>query len=339
MKKENFQIMYRIVLIGSVFSSEITLKKLIEHKLNVVGAMGVEKIDTSHISGYVNLRNTIKNTDIPFQGFEKINSQEVKDKLIGWKPDIIFVVGLSQIVNNDILKIPSKGVIGFHPTKLPKGRGRAPIAWLILNEHAGAANFFLMQNGIDDGPIFTSKPYNIDDSDDATTIEKKIEDSIKKSLDIWLPKLKAGEWKSVEQNQNEASYYARRAPQDGCIDWYESAYNIDRLIKATTKPYPGAYTFYGNNKIVIWKSRISKIKNIQGVVGRIVTIVNNIPVIQTGNGLLEIIQFQLFNYVGEEIITKNIVIGSRLGYYEQNEIFKLRNEIEILRSQIISIKK
>ena len=71
-------------------------------------------------------------------------------------PDLLFVTGLSQIVKPPLLNLPRIGCIGFHPTWLPKGRGRAPLGWLVLDGVPGAATFFLDGRGLgfgaDTGP-------------------------------------------------------------------------------------------------------------------------------------------------------------------------------------------
>ncbi len=53
-------------------------------------------------------------------------------------------------------------------------------------------------------------------------------------------------------------YWPKRTPEDGKIDWNKSAKEIHRLIRASTKPYPGAFTFYKNKKIIIWKAGFSQ---------------------------------------------------------------------------------
>lgn len=71
----------------------------------------------------------------------KINSNDIKEQIRKSSVDILFVVGLSQLIDEDIIRMPRFGCVGFHPTKLPKGRGRAPMAWLILDRGEGAATF------------------------------------------------------------------------------------------------------------------------------------------------------------------------------------------------------
>ena len=49
----------------------------------------------------------------------------------------------------------------------------------------------------------------------------------------------------------------KRVYEDGLIDFNQSVILIDRLIRATTNPFPGAYTFYKRNPITIWKSELN----------------------------------------------------------------------------------
>ncbi|MGN6602888.1 MAG: methionyl-tRNA formyltransferase, partial [Ginsengibacter sp.] len=255
------------------------------------------------------------------------------------QPDIFFAVGLSQLISNEMLSIAKLGNIGFHPTLLPKGRGRAPIAWLILRETYGASNFFLMGEGTDDGPIFVQHPFNITNDDDALTVEGKIISTLNSALDEWLPQLKKGVWLAVPQDGSKTTEYGKRTPIDGVINWYDSAVEIDKLIRASTKPHPGAFTFYGNFKLTMWSSKLENKSMIEGVVGRVLKIdAANGLMVQTGHGLLWIDRYECFDYSGKLVHLK-IQVGSRFGYYEQYEIYKLRNEIDILKNKIDELTK
>lgn len=211
--------MHRIVLAGSVISSYTTLKMLVKHEMNVVGVLGFEPRDPGPVSGYVNMKEFCISNNISYYPFKKISSISTREVLTNLSPDILFVVGLSQLVPAEMLSIARLGNIGFHPTLLPVGRGRAPIAWIILEEKSGAANFFLMGEGTDDGPIFIQKPFSVDSSDNASTIEQKIIGAIELALDEWLPQLKDGIWAPVPQDESMATYYAKRTPEDGWINW------------------------------------------------------------------------------------------------------------------------
>lgn len=318
----------RVVLIGSVNSSLHTLNKLICYNFKLVGVFGFEPTDASKVSGWVSMREKCEKNNIKYFPFKKINDSDNIIKIKKLKPSIIFVVGLSQLVSSSILSIPKLGCIGFHPTALPKGRGRAPMAWLILRENIGAATFFLIGEGTDDGPIFIQEFFNVSDIDTAKTIQEKILKSIDKALDKWLPNLKKGIWEPNPQDHSIAYAYEKRTPLDGWINWEKGTEEIDLLIRATTKPYPGAFTYYNDYKLVIWSARIEGNIKITGVNGYVLLVRDKALLVQTGNGLLWLLDYEFFDFNGKDVkISRPIKVGEKLGYNVEYEIFKLRNKL------------
>jgi methionyl-tRNA formyltransferase len=124
---------------------------------------------------------------------------------------------------------------------------------------------------------------------------------------------------------------------DGCIDWSNTAKDIDRLIKASTSPHPGAFSFYGNNKVLVWKSNYYASGYAKGVIGRVVNFNNDNPVVQTADGYVELVKYNMVDYL-DRPVDEHLVVGSRLGYYDQYEIFRLRNEIEMIKQDLTLLK-
>jgi methionyl-tRNA formyltransferase len=307
--------MNKVLVIGAVNSTKWILDKLFSHNFNVVGVLGLDEKKSSNISGWSDLNFFSESLRVPFKPYVNINDIENLIWAKSKKPDIIFAVGFSQLLKSEWFNVSTYGCIGFHPTKLPKGRGRAPLAWLVHELEDGAATFFLMGEGADDGPIFIQEPFHVSIYDDAHSVEKKIEISINSALDSWLPELKKGVWNPLPQNDYEASYFGKREPEDGLISWKDSAYQIDRLIKASTHPHPGAYTYFKLKKVKIWASEIDENLKIKGIVGRILKI-DSIKgyLIQTGKGLLWLKLIESEN---------TISVGNKLGINLEEEVYKL----------------
>ena len=319
--------MYKVLVIGAVTTTKHTLNQLVKHGFDVVGVLGFEPKDYSLVSGWVDLRSLSADLEIEFKGYQKINDSEN----IAWanarQPDIIFAVGFSQLISNEWLDMPKLGCIGFHPTKLPKGRGRAPMAWLTLEVQEGAACFFLMGEGADDGPIFVQQEFKINQRDDAGTVEVKIEIAINQALEKWLPQLRKGAWNPVPQNELEATWYGVRKPEDGRIDWHKSAVEIDRLIKASSTPHPGAYTYFKDEILTIWKSEVEKVIPIKGVVGRIL-LKDELKgyLVQCGEGIIWINEIEFETDLP-------LRIGDKLGYNVEDELFQIKKQLRKLLNE------
>lgn len=316
----------KIALIGGVVSTQLTLEKLIEHNIAPATVYGYEPSDSSRVSGFVSLQKYAESQELGYKGFQRIN--DLEKEISNQKYDIIFVVGLSQLVSKTILDSAVIGCIGFHPTKLPLGRGRAPMAWMVLDQCDGASTFFVMGEGADDGPILAQEEFEVTGSDTAKSIEKKLLKAGGKALDKWLPKLANGEWNPVPQEERYATYYGRRTPEDGKIVWSKSAVEIDRLVRASSEPHPGAYFYFGNKKVIVWKSKLELNINIKGAEGRVLLKRNDDEfLIQCGSGLLWISEL-------EGITSNEIKVGSKLQIEIEEFVIQLQTKIEELEERV-----
>jgi methionyl-tRNA formyltransferase len=281
------------------------------------------------VSGWCDLNALSDELGYKYCSFQKIT--DCHSALNDFQPEVLFVVGLSQIVPENMLSIATKANVGFHPTALPAGRGRAAVAWLILQQMNGAATFFSLRGGVDDGPIFVQEPFSVIEEDDAADVEAKILRAEERALDKWLPRLKAGELFAYEQDHTCASWFGRRTPDDGEIDWRAPRLEILRLIRASAPPHPGAFSYCGDIKLKLLKASLVD-RPETGVIGRILNVQScGAFEIQALDGLLLI---EKWNASGDWAPK----VGLKLGYYQDAEIFALRQRISNLEKEIHSLK-
>lgn len=207
-------------------------------------------------SDYVSFDDLSSKFNITNLKVQNINDENNVNVIKQIKPDLILVMGWSQILKDTIIKIPKKGVIGSHPTELPKYRGRAPIPWSIIKGlKESALTFFYIQEGVDDGDIVDQQKFIISEHDDATSIYNKIINIGKEMILKNLNLIESGSVNRIKQDNSQfIEYWPKRTPDDGLIDWSNTAQEIHTLIRATTFPYPGAFTFFKNSKLRIWKA-------------------------------------------------------------------------------------
>ncbi len=329
----------KIVLAGSVNSTFVTLQALLRNRIRMVGVLGLDPAKSANVSGYTRLDSLAKEGGIPYAEFDDLNAAPVVEMVRRWAPDVFFIVGLSQMVKKDLLSIPRLGCVGFHPTRLPEARGRAPVAWMALEGRSGAATFFVMNERADAGPILVQEPFSVSETDYSADVVRKLEAAMDVALDRWLPRLKSGEWKAVPQDETKASYYGKRSPEDGVIDWNWPAKKIHALIRAASRPYPGAYTFAEGRKLVIWKVELETGLPYRGVAGRIVHSDGSKGwLVQAGDGLLWLTETEFDPADGGGPAPK-LRIGTLLGYEPANEIFLLQKRVKELEARIINLEK
>lgn len=228
---------------------------------------------------------------------DNINNKTNVELLRRINPDVILVMGWSQLIKNDILKIPRMGTIGSHPTLLPKYRGRAPIPWSIIKDlKESALTFFLIDKKADHGDIILQRKFRITTNDDATSIYKKVVSIGRKMIIKIFSMLEKNKIKKTKQKESDfIEYWQKRTPEDGKIEWTKSGKEIHTLIRATTHPYPGAYTFFKKHKLKIWKAKYLDTKTIEP--GRIMHVGKYGVKIGTGYGVILIQKASLGNKV------------------------------------------
>jgi len=179
------------------------------------------------------------------------------DKIRKINPDLIIVGGWQQLLSKEILEIPKLGAIGFHSSLLPKYRGRAPVNWaIIMGERKTGITMFYLTPNADDGDIIAQKEIEILFNDDCNSIYKKSAIFGAELIKEYLPLIEKGIAPRIHNPSYSFPACPKRTPEDGKIDFNRSSFDVYNFIRALTKPYPGAWTYYNGKKIVIWKADI-----------------------------------------------------------------------------------
>jgi UDP-4-amino-4-deoxy-L-arabinose formyltransferase/UDP-glucuronic acid dehydrogenase (UDP-4-keto-hexauronic acid decarboxylating) len=171
------------------------------------------------------------------------------------KVDVLFSFYYRKLLSADLLAIPTMGCFNLHGSLLPKYRGCAPANWAILNgETETGVTLHHMTERPDAGDIVCQHRVVIAPSDDAATLNRKLAAAAKPLLDECLPQILARTAPRTPQDEAAATYFGRRQPKDGEIDWQKSAIEIANLVRAVTKPYPGAFTHARSAKVLVWSA-------------------------------------------------------------------------------------
>ena len=195
--------------------------------------------------------------NIPAFAPEDINHPVWVNRIKAMEPDFIFSFYYRSLIKADLLAVPSKGCINLHGSLLPKYRGRVPINWAIINgEKETGVTLHYMTEKADAGDIISQKKIEITGCDTAKTVFDKAVAAAKEMLAETLPLIRDGKAPRIPQNHDAATVFRGRTPADGEINWAKSAVEVNNLIRAVTKPYPGAFSFLGDRKCFIWSAKV-----------------------------------------------------------------------------------
>ncbi len=207
-------------------------------------------------SGRVYLDEFCSKHEIDLVKIRHINDQTAIDAIRGHNIDWLFIIGWSQIAGPEVLSAPGHGVLGIHPTLLPEGRGRAPIPWAIIKglKRTGVT-LFKLDEGVDTGDIVAQEVLPIADDETATTLYERVNEAHRTIIKNVWPDLAAGRVHLQPQDHSQATVWPGRKPEDGRITADLSVETVDRLVRGTTHPYPGAFVDIDGKRVRVWSGR------------------------------------------------------------------------------------
>lgn len=218
-----------------------------------IAAVFTHKDDPRENAWFDSVAELAASRGIPVFAPEDINHPLWVKRIKEYAPDIIFSFYYRNMIKQPILDTPPAGCLNLHGSLLPKYRGRCPINWVLVNgEKETGVTLHYMTPKPDDGDIVHQKKIVITNDDTARSLHEKAARAASVMLDEVLPQLKDGAAPREPQDHSKATYYGGRGPADGQIDWTAKAEQVRNLVRAVTRPYPGAFSHIANEKCVFW---------------------------------------------------------------------------------------
>ena len=173
------------------------------------------------------------------------------------RPDFVFSFYYRHLLGSPWLDLPKRGALNMHGSLLPKYRGRAPVHWAIIHgETVTGASLHYMLEKPDAGALVDQQSVPIGENETALEVSMKVAEAAQIVLRRSLPKLIAGSAAARPLDLAKGSYFGRRRPEDGRIDWRAGARTIHDLVRAVAPPFPGAFTEVEGLKLAVWETRV-----------------------------------------------------------------------------------
>lgn len=243
----------KICWVGFHAEGLAALRAVVEAGHDVAAVITLTPEAAARRSGASDYRSLCDELGLPLYDVGNINDEESLAILRSVAPQLLIVLGWSQILREPALSIPTVGVVGAHASLLPKNRGRAPVNWSIIRGEKLTGNTLMwLAAGVDSGDIIDQKAIPIEDYDTCATLYEKVAATNREMVLDLLDRLERGERPGYEQPHSDDPLLPGRQPADGVIDWNLPAVDVYNLVRGVTRPYPGAFSFLESTKTKIW---------------------------------------------------------------------------------------
>ncbi len=275
----------RIILIGQAAFAEKTLEKLVDKGEEVVAVFCPPDVAEGRFDP---VKQQAIEFGIPVHQHKSMKREqaEVVRKFEGLDAELAILAFVTQIVPPAVFRAPKWGSICFHPSLLPKYRGRSAMNWTLINgETTTGLTLFWVDEGIDTGPILLQKAVAVDPDDTTGTLYfNKIfalgVETIAESVEL----IKAGNPPRLVQDESQANYDPPCGDEHGQIDWSKPAQQIYNQVRGCD-PQPGAHTAWRGHMIRLYDCRLQPASG-TGVSGQVIEVGQETVSIAASGGTL-----------------------------------------------------
>jgi len=285
----------KIVFMGTPDFAVPSLRALVEKGYNIVAAITQpdkpkgrgNKVTPPPIKDYAQLQEIEV-----LQPTKLRKNEEFLVKLKEIAPDLLVTCAYGNILPQAVLDVPPLGCINVHGSLLPKYRGAAPIQWSIINgdKITGITTMFT-EIGMDTGDILLKREVDINDDMNSQELHDILSKVGAELLLETIQLIEQDKLIRIPQAHDEATHVPKLSKETGLIDWFKDAQSIHNLVRGVF-PWPVAYTYYGENRMRILRTKVMNNTDSFNVVGEIIDVNDEGLFISTGKGLICIEQLQ-----------------------------------------------
>lgn len=284
----------KIIFMGTPDFSVGTLEALVEagHEVCLVVTQPDKPKGRGKEMQYTPVKEAALKHGIEVYQPRRIREAECVEKLRQYNADIMVVIAFGQIIPKEILEMVPYGCVNVHASLLPKYRGAAPIQWSIIDgEAVTGVTTMQMDEGLDTGDMLLKTEVPITAEETGESLHDKLAKAGAALCVETLAKLQEGSIVPEKQGESPTAYAKMLDKKLGNIDWTKSAVEIERLVRGLNS-WPSAYTYWNKKVVKIWKASVTD-ENSNEQVGTVVKVEKDGFYVQTGNGLLKVLELQI----------------------------------------------
>ena len=235
------------------------------------------------------------NLGVPVLQPAKVRKSDALAEIQKLSPDLIVVMAYGQILPKSLLEMPGIACINLHASLLPRHRGAAPIqASIVAGDRETGITTMHMSEGLDTGDIILQQAISIGLRETGGLLHDRLAILGPEILAPTIGQLVGGTAPRIKQDESLATYAPKLDRDSGRIDWTQSAFYLDRLIRAMN-PWPGAYTVL-NSPDGPRRLKLHRVLPMHRLPGKPGVVTRHVPrgiVMGTGEGSLLLLEVQL----------------------------------------------
>ena len=278
----------RVSLMGQAAFGEAVLKRLLDDGVELVGVSAPPPAGERKDQ----LWAAAEAAGLPVVATIELKSEPGQVEWRALRADLCVMAFVTDIIPNDVLQMPPKGTIQYHPSLLPMHRGSSAMNWpIIFGATKTGLSIFWPDQGIDTGPILLQKHTEI--GPDATMGNLYFNQLFPMGVDALseaVALVAAEKAPRIEQDHALSTYEPPCTDSYGRIRWYRPAQDVYNLIRGCN-PAPGAWGLFGDLELKLFDCRLTGEQE-PGMPGRVLRTDDEGFDVRLNGGVLRVLRVQ-----------------------------------------------
>jgi len=238
------------------------------------------------------LRVAAQSAGLPVHQLPSLKTGEAREILSGMGVDLGVMAYVLQFVPQDFVKIPSYGMIQYHPSLLPRYRGPSSINWpIIRGDTRTGLTIFRPTDGLDEGPIVLQReiPIEADDTLGSVYFDRLFPMGVAalvEAADLAVSR----RYEEVSQDESQASYEGWCRADEAQINWHNHVDQVYNLIRGCN-PAPAAWTTFRGQRLQLFEARkhaFQRFAQVRGNIGSITEVGPSSVFVTAQGGQIEV---------------------------------------------------
>jgi methionyl-tRNA formyltransferase len=209
---------------------------------------------------------------VPVFSTGRLKRPDVAQQYAATRPDLAVMAFVTHILPDEILAVPTQRTIEYHPSLLPRHRGRSAINWAVrMGDTVTGLTIFWVDHGIDTGPILLQRetPVRPDDTVGSLYFDRLFPMGVEAVAEA-VRLVREGDAPRIAQDEAQATYEAPADDANSGIAWFTPAQQVYNLIRGSN-PQPGAHCILYATKVRIFDASLTLLDDPEDTGGTIDT--------------------------------------------------------------------
>ena len=188
---------------------------------------------------------------------DRLRDEAFLRQIADLQPHLGVVAAYGKLLPDELLRIPTFGMINVHASLLPRWRGAAPVhRAVIAGDKRTGVTIMRVIKELDAGAMFAAAARPIHPGETSVDVERDLAELGARLLVHVVRQIAQGTATETPQDDSQATYAPKITKAEGAVDWSLPAERLHNLVRGL-QPWPLVSARIANSRVLIHKTELT----------------------------------------------------------------------------------